>query len=100
MRYRRRKVDANQGEIVKALYGIGCGVVDLSAVGGGVPDLLVGYRGQNFLLEVKDPKRIGKKPRGAAQISTDEKQQEFYAWWEGPIAVVSSIEEAIAAVSA
>jgi hypothetical protein len=38
---RAAKVDANHGEIVKALRSAGCGVLDLSAVGNGCPDLLV-----------------------------------------------------------
>lgn len=90
---RRKRVDGNQAEIVKALYAAGCGVVDLSAVGGGCPDLLVGKNGRNFLLEVKRPgDKIRKDSRG-------EKQREFHAWWEGETAIVHSVEEAIAAVS-
>lgn len=94
MRYHKRKVDANQAEIVGALSSIGCGVVDLSAVGGGVPDLLVCYQGVNMLLEVKAPgHKVRKDARG-------EKQREFHAWWGGPLAIVSSTEEAIGTVRA
>lgn len=70
------------------------------AVGGGAPDLLAGLRGRNWLLEVKDPKRIGKKPHGDAQIETERRQLEFRDAWAGQVATVSSIQEAIATVSA
>jgi Holliday junction resolvase len=56
-----RKVDANQGEIVTALEGIGVQVVDLSASGEGVCDLLCGWRGTPYLVEVKNLDGRGKK---------------------------------------
>ena len=93
--YRRAKRDGNHGEIVTALKAIGASVVDLAAVGGGVPDLLVGYRTRNWLLEVKLPGRIGKRPRGQAQIATEEKQSKFRAAWQGQHAVVSSPQAAV-----
>lgn len=37
---------------------LGAVVTDLSAVGGGVPDLLVSFRGQWFLVEAKSHKKI------------------------------------------
>lgn len=52
---RARKVDANQAEIVAALRAAGCSVEVLSDVGRGVPDLLVGHRLENYLIEVKQP---------------------------------------------
>lgn len=42
---RAGKVDANQGEIVKALRRVGCSVYVASGVGDGFPDLLVRPRG-------------------------------------------------------
>jgi len=49
------KVDANQREIVDALRAVGADVRVMSMVGGGFPDLLVGWRGRLHLLEVKMP---------------------------------------------
>lgn len=79
MRYRRGKPDANQGEIVEALRGIPeCSVCVLSAVGDGCPDLLIGFRGFNFLVEVKNPETTrGEKPETIAR------QAEFKAGWKG-----------------
>ena len=47
------RADTNQPEIVATLRGMGCTVQHLHAVGQGVPDLLVGVRGVNLLVEVK-----------------------------------------------
>lgn len=47
------KVDGNQAEIVRSLRHIGAVVQSLASVGGGCPDLLVGFRGQWYLIEVK-----------------------------------------------
>ena len=47
------KVDANQKEIVAALRRIGATVQCLHMVGHGCPDLLVGWHGENILMEVK-----------------------------------------------
>jgi len=94
VRYRRRKVDANQAEIVAALRAAGCSVVDLSAVGDGCPDLLVGRGFQNFLLEVKQPgEKIRKDKRG-------ELQRRFHDEWRGQRSVVSTVNGALAAVLA
>ena len=51
---RAAKIDANHGDIVEALRGIGCSVLSLAPLGKGAPDLLVGYWGRNTILEVKD----------------------------------------------
>ena len=62
---RAAKVDANQTEIVKALRQVGASVQSLAATGKGCPDLLVGIRGLNFLIEVKD----GAKPRSDRKLT-------------------------------
>jgi hypothetical protein len=50
---RAARVDANQGEIVKALRQIGCTVTPLHRVGQGVSDLLVSFRQRWVVLECK-----------------------------------------------
>ena len=45
---RAARVDRNQAEIVVALRAGGASVQPLHAVGKGVPDLLVGWRGKIF----------------------------------------------------
>ncbi|WP_186425079.1 hypothetical protein [Cupriavidus metallidurans] len=90
---RAAKVDANQTEIVAALRKIGATVQPLHAVGQGCPDLLVGWRGMTSLLEVKD----GKKPPSARKLTED--QEKWHAEWRGQVAVVETVEQAIAAIT-
>jgi hypothetical protein len=75
------KRDANEGLIVEFLRKHGCTVDRIS--GTGVPDLLVGYRGINILMEVKMP---GKKLRPA--------QEQWHSRWLGQKAVVETADDA------
>ena len=49
----KKKVDSNQSKLVKHARKLGASVQHLHAVGGGVPDLIIGYQGKNYLCEVK-----------------------------------------------
>ena len=95
--YRRApRRDGAEPAIVAALNALGCSVQPLS--GKGVPDLLVGIRGLNILLECKAP--VG--PRGGlnGRDLTDD-QRIWHATWRGSKPwVVRSAEDAIAAVRA
>lgn len=90
---RAAKIDANQNEIVAALRKIGCTVQILSSVGKGCPDILVGFRGKNTLLEIKD----GGKPLSAQKLTPD--QIKWHSEWMGSVYVVNSIDQAIEAVN-
>lgn len=86
---RKAKIDANQPDIVKALKDLGCSVQTLAQMGHGVPDLLVGWQGRNYLFEVKD----GSRKPSERQLTIDEK-----AWhypWRGQVCVIETIEDAI-----
>ncbi len=90
---RAARIDANHRAIVEALTRIGVSVQPLHTVGGGVPDLLCGYRGRTLLFEVKD----GSKRPSARKLTPD--QVEWAEWWRGdPVLVVTSVDEAIAFV--
>jgi hypothetical protein len=83
-------VDSNQAEIVEALRGIpGCTVAITSAVGGGFPDLLVGYRGFNFCFEIKDPT----KPTADQSLTDDQKK--WHANWRGQVTTVYGVLDII-----
>ena len=86
---RPRAVDANQAVIVDALRDMGCTVQLLHKVGQGCPDLLVGFRGANLLIEVKD----GKKPPSARKLRPA--QVEWHAGWKGQVAVAESVDDAL-----
>lgn len=95
------RTDANQAAIVAALRRCGASVVDLSGVGNGFPDLIVGRRTSlcascgknagpsNLLIEVKD----GSKPASARRLTED--QERFHASWKGRIWIVKSQQEII-----
>jgi Holliday junction resolvase len=89
---RAAKVDDNQKEIVKALRTLGCSVQHLHSVGAGCPDLLVGYKGFNILLELKD----GNKSPSQQKLTPD--QIIWHRDWRGHVNVVNSSGQAILAV--
>ena len=91
---RAARTDRNHAEVVKALRAVGASVADTSRVGGGFPDLVVGMRGQSFLLEVKD----GRKPPSARKLTPE--QERFAAEWGGHWVCVTSVDEAIRVVTA
>lgn len=83
VRRQAAKRDGNEGEIIKALRDAGATVQQLSATG--VPDLLVGYRGEfNILMEIKMPK---------ADLTKD--QEAWHYAWNGTVWVVHSVREAL-----
>lgn len=87
---RAARVDANQVDLVSALRALGCSVQSLAGMGDGVPDLLVGYGARNVLLEVKD----GEKVESRRRLTKDE--ADWIGGWRGQVAVVKSLEEALA----
>lgn len=89
---RAARTDSNQTAIVSALRSIGASVAVTSAVGDGFPDIVVGYRGSNYLIEIKD----GGKPPSAQALTDD--QIMFHGSWCGVVYVVNSIEQALTVV--
>lgn len=87
------RIDGNHQAIVAALRKIGASAQSLAAVGKGCPDLVVGYRGINLLLEVKNPDADRGTP-----TKLNAAEQEFYETWAGQVAVVTSAEEAVRVV--
>lgn len=74
--------DANHGEIVAAFEELGCTVADLAGVGGGCPDILVGFRGVDQLVEIKDVPG----PKGGLKnrhVDLSDEQVEWHRGWYG-----------------
>jgi hypothetical protein len=87
---RAAKIDANQEAVVTALRTAGATVQSLASVGKGVPDLLVGYKGQTLLMEIKD----GFKAPSARLLNKD--QLRWHGNWKGgALAVVDSPDAAL-----
>ena len=83
----RARVDVNHPEIVAALRQVGASVQSLATIGQGCPDLLVSYAARHVLLEVKSP---------GGTLTPDEA-----AWIDrcgGPVYVVYTVEDALAAI--
>jgi len=80
-----KKVDNNQLEIVKVFKSLGATVLNLSGVGKGCPDLLIGYKGISVLVEVKS--KTGK---------FTEPQLKFMEQWRGgAVNRIDSVDGAI-----
>jgi hypothetical protein len=88
------RVDANQKVIVDACRDVGATVQHLHQLGQGVPDILVGYRGINYLVEIKD----GDKPPSERRLTGDE--QKWHDLWRGQVAVVESIDDTLRLIGA
>lgn len=91
---RASKADENQRAIVRALRSAGATVAYTHTVGMGFPDIVVGFRGVNYLLELKD----GEKPASAQKLTPI--QEEWHAAWNGAVEVVNSAEAALKAIGA
>lgn len=89
-----KRVDANQPDIARSLRQAGATVQHLHEVGRGCPDLLVGFRGVNYLLEIKD----SSQPPSRRRLTPDE--AEWHAAWRGEVRIVMTAGEALAAIGA
>lgn len=89
MRRRICKVDANQRRLTDGLRAIGASVQPIHDVGSGCPDLLVGWRGVNYLFEVKDGAKVPSKRR----LTGDE--EDWHDEWRGSVHTVKCLDEAL-----
>lgn len=86
---RAAKIDSNQNEIVEALRRCGASVLITSQLKNCF-DILVGYNGINYIVEIKD----GKKPPSQRKLTPGE--QLFKENWKGgKYYVITSIEEVL-----
>ena len=85
---RAARRDDNEKEIVAAMREAGAYVKAINDEG--LFDLLVSYRGETMLIEVKD----GAKPQSARRLT--EAEQKFHDEWPGSdLYIVNSVEEAL-----
>lgn len=84
---RAANVDRNHAEIVAAFRLFGCSVQSLAAVGAGVPDLLVGFRGNNLLIEVKN----GEQPKNKRKLRPT--QVRWHDAWLGQVFIVECADD-------
>ena len=86
---KRGRTDANQTEIVETLRKMGLSVCVCSALGNGVPDILVGYGGRNYLIEIKD----GDKAPSKRALTEDE--SDWHNRWRGQATVCCTVQDVL-----
>jgi hypothetical protein len=89
MRRTAARTDANHSALVSAFHGCGATVCSLASLGHGCPDLLIGFRGANLLVECKD----GAKSKSRIRLTP--LQEEFIRTWRGKVHVIDSVDAAI-----
>ena len=83
---RAKRTDVNQKDIMKALKMLGATVVDLSSVGKGCPDILVGFNCKTYLIEVKRDNKAKFTPQ----------QLQFNENWRGGVMErIETVEQAL-----
>jgi hypothetical protein len=83
-----KRTDSNHVEIIKALRKIpNLSVFSTHEVGKGFPDIVIGYKGINYLIEIKD----GKKPPSARKLTDSEVK--FHQDWNGQISIIKNLDE-------
>lgn len=89
-----KRVDDNQQLIVQALRRVGASILYLHTLGRGCPDILVGFRNQNTLIEIKN----GSLSPSKRKLTTDETA--WHAEWRGAVVIVATVHEALVAIGA
>lgn len=85
-----KRTDRNHAEIINALRKIpNLSVFSTHEVGKGFPDIVIGYKGVNYLIEIKD----GNKPPSARKLTDAELQ--FHSNWKGQIKIVNNLDEVL-----
>lgn len=81
---RKARVDINQSAIADFLKAIGASVLYMHSLGMGAPDMLVGFREKNYLLEIKSPDRKRRE---------NPDQTVFHLEWAGQVDIVETIDD-------
>jgi hypothetical protein len=85
---RSGRLDENHTSILRTLQCVPyCSAQSIASLRNGAPDILVGFRQKNFLLEVK-----------TEQTDLNEREAEWHRNWRGRVSVVRSSLEALLAI--
>ena len=82
---RHSRIDAWHREAVDYLRSMGASVQSLADIGKGCPDLLIGWRGRNYLIEIKD----GRKPPSQRKLT--DLEVTWHKQWYGQIHVIETL---------
>ena len=86
---RAARVDGNQKHIVGIFRKLGATVAHTHMIGQGFPDIVVGYKGLNHLVEIKDPRM----PPSCRKLTQDE--QTFFDEWNGSAVIIENEQDCI-----
>jgi rhamnose utilization protein RhaD (predicted bifunctional aldolase and dehydrogenase) len=86
MTYYKKRVDENQKTIIHTFIALGASVLNLSTVGRGCPDLLIGYKGKTVLVEIK---------RDEKAKYTEPQIKFMQEWRGGTVSRIDSVDSAI-----
>ena len=84
---RIKKTDSNHKELMDMIRKIpNASVFSTHTLGKGFPDIVIGYKGLNYLVEIKD----GNKPKSAQKLTADEIK--FHDSWKGQIITCNNFD--------
>lgn len=81
----RKRIDNNQKQVTNELRSLGFSVTLTHEIGKGFPDMVVGFGGVNYMVELKNNDK--------AKLTNDE--QEFAWLWNGQVNHHSTTEQII-----
>lgn len=85
-----KRTDANHKDIIDAVRKIpSVSVFSTHMVGKGFPDIVIGYKGINYLVEIKD----GAKTKSQKKLTEDEMR--FHQSWFGQIIVCECVKDVL-----
>lgn len=83
-----RRTDANHKQILQLLKRIpNLSVFSTHILGKGFPDIVIGYKGINYLVEIKDGNKV------KSQKKLTEAETKFHEQWKGQIMIAENIDE-------
>lgn len=83
-----KKTDRNHKEIIDKCRTIsGLSVFSTHSIGKGFPDIVIGYKSKNYLIEIKD----GEKPQSQRKLTKDEVI--FFENWNGQVDIANNFDD-------
>lgn len=83
-----KRTDANQKLLVNQLRKIpNVSVFTTHTIGKGFPDVVIGYKGFNYLIEIKD----GEKSKSQKKLT--EAEELFHFDWNGQVAICENLND-------
>lgn len=83
-----RRTDANHKQLINQIRQVPfISVFSTHELGKGFPDIVVGYRGINYLFEIKDENKT------ASQKKLTDSEVKFHRGWMGQVHIVENIKD-------